>query len=283
MNRQDFETGLILSLVSPPVPHVVKKVDRLDNEWPIEWTLRGTANNKEYTQSMMRLRRISDAVIYDYEKAAVAVTVLPDSGGEVVFTTRNIGATEWELGVLITIQCTYNGSSYFLVLLVAEKAGTSGIVEFDKGTYYAFMDGSYQSITFSNADVRFEMTAPLPTSYSYNGVILPALPEWKTDVYPYAVIYSSAVFGIVSDGYTLMVASAPLFASGGSNNALKSTDAVTYRRCSYDAETETWKQLGDEVTGTFDQTCVVRWANYNVLKSDGSVYLAASDPVPIYE
>ena len=149
-------------------------------------------------------------------------------------------------------------------------------------------------LIWSNIDLEYEGTMYLaastpipiynePVNYLYNGVQLPKLPEWDKTVYPYAVIYSPAVFGIVSDDYSLAVTSAPLFASGGTTNALKSTDTVTYRKCSYDAETDTWKQLGDEVTGTFDQTCAVRWANYEVLYADGTICTEASEPVPIYE
>ena len=291
IDRQDFETGLIISLVSPPLPHVVKKVDRLDSEWPIEWTLRGTINNKAYIQgNMMAMRRISDAVDYDYEKAAVAVTVLPDSGGEAVFTTKNIGVTDWELGVLIYIQCTYNGSSYILGLSVVKEAGTAGMVEFDKGTYYAFMDSSFQNIQFSNADVRFEMTAPLPTAYSYNGVILPKLPEWDRERYPYAYITwqePSDHPGVVL--YFLHVCPEPLVLNNY-GYATTGTDNVRYRLC---VDEDTANAIGAEVWGEWERISIgssttvtgsnTVWTNTDLIKSDGSVVLAASEPVPAYE
>lgn len=161
----DFLTGLSISAACAALP--VRKIyptveDVLDNEWPIEWSLRSTANNKTYIQGNMSMRKISDAVDFDYAKAALTVTAIMDSGGEVVFTTKNIGVTEWELGVLIYIQCTYNGTTYVLGLSVVKKDGTFGNVEFEKGTYYAFMDSSYQSVMFSDADVRFEMAKPEP-------------------------------------------------------------------------------------------------------------------------
>lgn len=304
IDRQDFETGLIISLVSPPLPHVVKKVDRLDSEWPIEWTLRGTINNKAYIQgNMMAMRRISDAVDYDYEKAAVAVTVLPDSGGEAVFTTKNIGVTDWELGVLIYIQCTYNGSSYILGLSVVKEAGTAGMVEFDKGTYYAFMDSSFQNIQFSNADVRFEMTAPLPTAYSYNGVILPKLPEWDRESYPYAVMNWDDKGG-GTYAVTLMVSSEPLtyrtpFILTGTGGFARIGDIQFYALVS---DVRWWEWLYPNVdpsttanTWAFssevhydevyeDASSGHEWSNYDIVnQSTGEMYLTASKPEPVYE
>ena len=301
MNRQDFETGLILGLVSPPVPHVVRPVpkgDILDNEWPIEWTMRGTADNKAYIQGIMNMRKISDAVYFDYAKAAVAVTAMPDSGGEVVFTTKNIGVTDWELGVLIYIQCTYNGTTYVLGLSVVEKPGTFGNVEFEKGTYYAFMDSSYQSIQFSDADVRFKMTAPLPIAYSYNGVILPALPEWDREKYPYVMISNNGYTDYEDYTHCLLVAHKTLPTT--KNNIIQGDkhgvpDSTDYVYSSYDPthypdgwhSSENGYGACSSSNGGGGLAMVklahVIWANYDVVNTDGSIYLAKSDPKPVYE
>lgn len=123
-----------------------------------------------------------------------------------------------------------------------------------------------------------------PIAYLYNGVRLPALPEWDREKYPYATIWSSALFGYMSDDYGFVVTSAPLHVVKGTGSIfLKSTGEVVARACAYDKETETWKQLSEEATVTYSKSGGVRWANYDVLYADGTTCTEKSEPIPIYE
>ena len=70
-------------------------------------------------------------------------------------------------------------------------------------------------------------------NFLYNGVKLPALPEWDKEKYPYAAMNLGANYGVL---YLL-------------DNALMA------------------KQF--------------QWANFDILNEDGTLYLAASDPVPV--
>ena len=307
IDRQDFETGLILGLASPPVPYVVRPVpkgDVLDNEWPIEWTSRGTADNKAYIQGdMMSMRRVSDAVDFDYENAAVVVTALPDSGGEVTFTTRNIGTSTWDLGVLIHIQCTYGGNTYWVILSVAERAGTFGSVEFDKGTYYAFLDNSMQNIQFSDADLQFKLTAPQLVGYMYNDVgPLPKLPEVEGCEFA-GIVYSSA--GSETEGWKLVGLSLSenpgIRTKSGYFYVIHATGKVRYYQLvNSNAIKDEYvrKELGvhDNVTEAEVWTYCEEyeytepgsvggstWTNYDVMNEDGSTYMVGSEPVPVYE
>lgn len=142
-----------------------------------------------------------------------------------------------------------------------------------------FAKGMIVSLALKSLPVRKKA----PIAYLYNGVRLPALPEWDRERYPYAVISSPSVFGYLSNEYALTITSAPLYVAGTIGSiSLKSTDEVTYKNYSYDEETKTWK-LALEATGTFTKSWGVRWVNYDILEDDGSVHKVASEPVPVYE
>ena len=144
-------------------------------------------------------------------------------------------------------------------------------------------------------------------NYLYNGVVLPALPEWDKTTYPYAVINCA-------DGvYTLWIPLSPVFycvnvdtsetlwdnalllSLGDSYNTVwNGWDGLKYV---YNADSGAWEYTGDRVspfnakihnTSIGDDRLV--WANYDVPVFDGSasgnpltgdIYLAASDPVPV--
>lgn len=145
----------------PDVPDEPSVDDQIvDNNWPIEWTQRGVANNKVYGSVMMRLQRISDLIGYDYANIKCAVSILPDSGGEAVLTTRTLSVIkEFELGKEILVEGYYDNVRYWIGLIVIEKTGTYGDTEFDKtGTYFDFLDDGMTHLQFSNADVKFTLT-----------------------------------------------------------------------------------------------------------------------------
>ena len=112
-----------------------------------------------------------------------------------------------------------------------------------------------------------------PPAYLYNGIRLPALPEWDKVMYPYAFIETT--FGL----YYLRVLANPLTPDGDSFRfnapglvAGAQIDVVTGGYSGWNG----WS----EVT---DNTRTPIWSNYDVLTADGTVFLAASDPVPVYE
>jgi hypothetical protein len=110
--------------------------------------------------------------------------------------------------------------------------------------------------------------------YSYNGIVLPALPEWDKTAYPYALIsdrHTLYLFDRVEYGYTNIGAWSFSLSNG-------------YDTSTYDHELAEW---GAVIKRNFKLVTVYgnsfKWANFDVLNEDGSVYIAASDPVPVYE
>ncbi len=106
-----------------------------------------------------------------------------------------------------------------------------------------------------------------PIGYSYNGVVLPELPEWDKETYPYAYILNE---DINVNGYVLVLC--------------KTTKTTTtdWRMnfiwaSAYKVVDNAWQSISGAFGG------VVVWSNTDVYASDNTLYLSASDPIPVYE
>ena len=110
-----------------------------------------------------------------------------------------------------------------------------------------------------------------PISYSYNGVILPKLPEWDREMYPYAVI--------VTITYTSEYWFVPLDKARTCQDSGMMRGFAGYDQYLHNAGTNVWtkSELPNLVVP------FVKWANYDVLDTFGNLYLSASEPVPVYE
>lgn len=127
---------------------------------------------------------------------------------------------------------------------------------------------------------------PLPIvrkliGYSYNGTVLPKLPEWDKETYPYAAIVA---MNATDYPYALYCAKQAFVIADGKLN-FATADIHTPLRYEYYINSSEWTggenifvQTGLGVDGT------AVWSNHDLLdKKDGTIILAASEPVPIYE
>lgn len=117
-----------------------------------------------------------------------------------------------------------------------------------------------------------------PVAYLYNGVRLPKLPEWDRVAYPYAVIMTS------SSGYALYVcqqepAPRPAVSDDPSYIWFGEYDYKPMRAYCYEPYSE-WGALS---TSTSYSSNKIFWTNTDILNTDGTTYLAASEPTPVYE
>ena len=116
-----------------------------------------------------------------------------------------------------------------------------------------------------------------PATYLYNGVQLPALPEWDKDAYPYVFIARSW-----NKSYSLVVAQTPAYVYTGRTSEVIEWN-VPCMRCSYYNNTG-WSDLRESTTSNNiameDEPFV--WANHDI-KKNGEMWLAASEPIPVYE
>lgn len=132
-------------------------------------------------------------------------------------------------------------------------------------------------------------------NYLYNGVELPALPEWDKSVYPYAVITS---WGEAKYGIMLFVSTTPLTYFAVTNTSFEGSIKKPYIH---------WRVYTDLNTNPNDWEVIdwgadvsiyrpeLIWANHDVVISGintitsppvtewavGDVVLPASDPVPV--
>lgn len=127
-----------------------------------------------------------------------------------------------------------------------------------------------------------------PVAYLYNGVQLPALPEWDKETYPYATIVGIAL-GSNEFNYQLIYSDVQCgrvdsWTSGVRFASDNHTGAYISRVC-YNSTPDKWEAPTTNDSGDpFLVPCPAVWANYDVLdKIDGGVLLTASDPIPVYE
>lgn len=134
-------------------------------------------------------------------------------------------------------------------------------------TYYGFVDG-LENTTVSNPVV-------IPDGYaSYNGVILPNIDSVWTDklTYPYAVIllYESSGYQVIFSTH-----------AGEMNNNGRYSFPYTVSANRYKVVDNTWTLASayDSTIGGWTSANNPIWTSYNLLCENGSVYLAASNPI----
>lgn len=135
-------------------------------------------------------------------------------------------------------------------------------------------------------------------NYLYNGVELPALPEWDKKKYPYVTIHSKQYWVENSPQYGMVLAAdltittVPVRSIGSSLWATVDGEAIIYRITTIAGITdEDWVRYENEdfsfVGGAEDESGQVHgtypyltWSNYDVLDyTTGEIKLAASYPI----
>ena len=128
-----------------------------------------------------------------------------------------------------------------------------------------------------------------PTAYLYNGIRLPALPEWDRGVYPFAVLY-----GLRYETGELISATLSVYSEPMHNPSTQPT--LYLLQCDSPVYWQNYKWNEDDAfifedegyteSGVFAVPWLseVWWTNYDVANTDDdSVYFAASEPVPVYD
>ena len=119
-----------------------------------------------------------------------------------------------------------------------------------------------------------------PVAYLYNGVQLPQLPYWDKETYPYAFIRATS-----SGAYYVWCGSDPAGIKVGSGLVATGLQLSVFAPCIFWQLVENgwlFRAKKIEVSGSFSPEQLA-WSNYDILNEDGTVYLAASDPIPVYE
>jgi len=131
------------------------------------------------------------------------------------------------------------------------------------------------------------MIMRIPTAYLYNSLQLPALPKWNKEIYPHAYIKTLMRYDTHKYGYGLICASVPSYCDGVCQHP--EGNYIVYR---YDVTVgdEGWVLIKEAVypweDGNYPNigTYKYDWCNTDIISvDDGTVHLAASDPIPIYD
>ena len=120
-----------------------------------------------------------------------------------------------------------------------------------------------------------------PTFYLYNGVKLPPLPEWDREMYPYAAIQDYTNSN--SAGWRLYLVAGDAQYNYEGVIAKFGGESVLYSGYTMLVGEKTWKKAEEYQGASLLLNDRLMWSNFDVLNEDGSVYLAASEPVPVYE
>ena len=119
-----------------------------------------------------------------------------------------------------------------------------------------------------------------PVAYSYNGVVLPKLPEWDKETYPYAVIATA------NDSIHLFCCASPY-------PYAYETDGVESVRLSSNPDilfvvnmpnNNAWGAGYEWKLGLSVLKDNVIWTNVDILNPDGTIAVPKSpNPIPVYE
>lgn len=169
---------------------------------------------------------------------------------------------------------------------------TSIIVPYGTGDKYKAAEGwkDYAAIIVEAENKKFPLrqfilgllseltagSAKEPIAYLYNGVRLPKLPEWDRGVYPYAVIV------VLSNGTYRLLCTAEQVTHVYSEFILISNTTANYTFISYDLVDGEWEQVNKGAM------VPAIWTNHNLYYHEteeeaGELYMAASEPIPVYE
>lgn len=109
-----------------------------------------------------------------------------------------------------------------------------------------------------------------PTLYSYNGTVLPPLPEWDKTAYPYAAIEYDTLYVLANE----------VTQTNGFLGGRRTFKAPFMKSSLIVSDTISW---GEFEVGESDKTEQYHfvWANHNVLDNEGATYFEESTPIPV--
>jgi len=118
-----------------------------------------------------------------------------------------------------------------------------------------------------------------PVAYLYNGVRFPVLPEYDAEKYPYIACSLSGYFVAIQNPSRLE------HISTTGKICLGAAPGESFLLWSYGSTGEFTSVVETENPHDYYQVLITDpiWSNYDILDADGNLYLAASEPVPVYE
>ena len=117
----------------------------------------------------------------------------------------------------------------------------------------------------------------VPVAYSYNGIVAPKMPVWNEEEFPFVTMTWNSTLSSFRALY--FSKEQPRLHEGSAAVVWKiPTPYMTSRIDGGQWSAPTLSDASEEYSTQF-----TKWTNYDCIKADGTVHLAASDPVPVYE
>lgn len=217
-----------------------------------------------------------------------------------IFLSNDYGS--YCLKSLNEFECTYEDNPTLIIKPVSRlRELTEAEAEAGTWGYYVSSGGDdewgFDELVWTNVDVLNEdgtlylaASEPVRTyidpdvtidGVGYVGAVLPALPEWDKETYPYAVISVNSPIEyelkVLSSNDWQKVEGVELFYNAGGYQIYATSKLVS--STSYGVWT--YKSEGEGVY--LSASSVAVWSNHDIMNEDGSLFLSASVPVPVYE
>ena len=133
----------------------------------------------------------------------------------------------------------------------------------------------------SNPVPEYTEVEPMPYPYNlYNGVQLPVLPNLETETRQYVVVRATGSENAPYEAYYCTMR--PYLNSSEKVSLTKLFNPALKVICYYNDGVLVWENGYKSVTTTTNVDGVF-WTNTDILDTVGSVYLEASEPIPVYE
>lgn len=255
--------------IEPEVPSGV-----YDDTFPIEWNTLAVQGNPTLTCGDPSFVKVSNLTPTAGEMAGM---VIASTFGGSLFELPYTDGHAFDLGHVANY-----GLAPVLRVIVVTTAGQSAETECDFPKTGIYVEN--YGLDGTDISIAIKYAPKTPIAYLYNGVQLPDINTVWTDkeTYPYAVIRQMA------DGsYCLYLCSA--VATYGKTLVSYYAKYPTGSYCiSYNCSGDSWisdtQWLPSSSTITVgDSNNPAMWSNHDIMNTDGTTYLAASDPVPVYE
>lgn len=118
------------------------------------------------------------------------------------------------------------------------------------------------------------------SKYLYNGVKMPAFPEEYATERPFAVLVKSNGIAMIGPYYGFVFSKSPITVYQKDGMPLWEVydgSLAVYTHDEDESEYSTW----DSVPAVNVPASLLIWSNHDILNEDGTVYLAASEPIPV--
>lgn len=275
---------------------VIVETDVLIDSLPIQWNSAEVTNNTKVTFGGVPFVRISNLYALDEEDVQTHGGTLVVNIGGVTITSPLMGVTAYD--TVFLAMYNVDGEDIYALSIGADNVTFNGTTFPKKGVYVPDVYTIY-------GEAECEFKSGIEDAHSYNGTILPGLPEWDKTAYPYAMIALTS--GSATNGYIyqLCVCSNPFtMASSDLGDLPYLPNGGTFKFCGvysgnvsedmmnlmqngygYTPQfiTDGWSEFSAAKSQTNPATLLMVpiWVNTDLAFPDGTVHIEASEPIPI--